>query len=256
MSSDYSPTALVPHPNDIILNRMHLPPTPQLGKAVSPTIEESSEDDSDDDPIESDTNSTVMNTQRETNTDRREEWQRTMNVELERNGNELLPQTTLQPMGMTISTRRWYVAPYDEPTGEPSPSPTETMEPMTADERVASITRLLAMNQALGDHRYPGMVDIADAYTRFPNDASRNNCSNNSEHNEIDTVESMPSLEPRDDEEEENENVSTIDTNEDSFPLNLPDDDDDDPEVPMPVIEQAENEEEEGQDPYEAPPMD
>ena len=29
--SDLSRTALVGHPNDIVLNRMHLPPTPQLG---------------------------------------------------------------------------------------------------------------------------------------------------------------------------------------------------------------------------------
>ena len=178
-----------------------------------------------------------------------------IDAELERNSNAFMSHPSLQPMGMTISAHRWYGAPYDEPTGgseEPSPSPNETTEPMTADERLASITRLLAMNQALGYNQYPCIVDIADAYTRFPHET---NSTNLNEENENDTVESMPSLEPRDDEEEEDDCVSTTETKEDVIPLNLPEDDDD-PEVPMPVTELAENEEEESHDPYEAPPVD
>ena len=95
-----------------------------------------------------------------------------MDVELESLGNEHLHQMTMRPMGLAISARRWYGAAYDEPTGEPSQSPTEAMDPMTAEERLTSITRLLALNQALGNQRHPGMVDIADAFTRYPNETN------------------------------------------------------------------------------------
>ena len=48
--SDMSRAALVPHQNDIVLNRMQLPPTPQWGKAGNATIAEvAREDDGNDD---------------------------------------------------------------------------------------------------------------------------------------------------------------------------------------------------------------
>ena len=47
--SDQTKTALVPHPNDIVLNRVHLPPTSQLGKASNTAIEQVEREVEDDD---------------------------------------------------------------------------------------------------------------------------------------------------------------------------------------------------------------
>ena len=242
---DFHPTALVPHPNDIILNRMHLPPTPQLGKAASATIEGNSDNDSDDDPIESDTDSTVVGTQRGTNADMRGEWQRTIDEELGRN-NGLMNQAILQPMGLTVSARRWYGAPYEEPSAEPNVTPAEEEGNITTAERIASLTRLLVMNRAMGYPEYPGLVDIADEFTRFPTEA-RGTRDHNEPHADeqcdAETIESMPSLEPGEDEEEDDESVRTINSTDDDFPLNLPSDDDaDEPDMPLPVTDPMEDE--------------
>ena len=214
--SDFSPTALVFHPNDIILNRMHLPPTPQLGKAVRPTIEESSEDDRDDDPIESEPDSTETNDQRATNMDTRHEWQRTIEDELGR----IMHQANLQPMGLNISARRWYGAPYEEPTEEPNEPPADEEVQMTTAERITRVTRLLTMNRAMGYPEYPGLVDIGDEFTRFPTEARGtrdNNEPHDDEQGDAETIERLPSLEPGEDEKEDNESISTINPTDDDF---------------------------------------
>ena len=53
------------------------------------------------------------------------------------------------------------------------------------------------------------MVDVADAYTRFPDEtASAENSSTSNESHETDTIESMPSLALRGDEDDDDESVS------------------------------------------------
>ena len=47
--SDHTQTALVPHANDIVLNRVHLPPTSQLGKAGNMAIEQVEREEEEDD---------------------------------------------------------------------------------------------------------------------------------------------------------------------------------------------------------------
>ena len=58
---DCPKTALVPHHNDIVLNRLHLPPTPQLGEAGNKAIEQverGGEGNDDSDPNELETGAT------------------------------------------------------------------------------------------------------------------------------------------------------------------------------------------------------
>ena len=63
------------------------------------------------------------------------------------------------------------------------------------------------------------MVDMAEAYTRYPGaTVSIDNGSTSNERHETDTIESVPSLEPRDEDEEEDESVSLCNSQDEIFP--------------------------------------
>ena len=97
--SDHTPTALVPHTNDIVLNHLHLPPTPQLEKAGKKAIERVEREVKDDDNSgsnDSETDATVGVKE---------------NVNKDRNGSEIsrivaeaVSESNMnQPMGLTES---------------------------------------------------------------------------------------------------------------------------------------------------------
>ena len=88
------------------------------------------------------------------------------------------------------------------------------------------------------------MVDVADAYTREPfHTSSDENETSSIESHETDTIESMPSLEPRDEEDEDDESVSKYNSQDEECPLDLPEDEDNDPDVSIPIEDEANEEE-------------
>ena len=132
-----------------------------------------------------------------------------------------------RPMGLAESATQWL--------GEPTVQPTEEEQDQLT-ERMTRITRVLERNRLM-DYR---MADIADAYTQVPfNNSSGENETSSIESHETDTIESMPSLEPREEEEDKDESVSTCNSQNEVFPLYLPEDEDNDPDVPIPIVDEA-----------------
>ena len=63
------------------------------------------------------------------------------------------------------------------------------------------------------------MADIADVYTRVPfNTSSGESETSSIESHETDTLESMPSLEPREDEDDDDESPSKCTSQDEVFP--------------------------------------
>ena len=128
-----------------------------------------------------------------------------------------------RPMGLTKSATQW--------RGETTMQPTE---------RMAGITRLLEQNRWRGHQ----MTDMADAYTQVPfNNSSREDDTSSIESYENDTIESMPSLEPRVEEEDEDESVNKCTSQDEEIPLYLPEDDDNEPDVPIPIVDEGNEDE-------------
>ena len=111
--SDHAKMALVPHRYDIVLNRLHLSPTPQLGKAGNTAIEQVErevEDDDGSDPNDSETG-TTEEVGENVNEDRN--WS-----EISRLVAEAVSDSNLnRPMGLTEIATQWL--------GEPTVQPTE-----------------------------------------------------------------------------------------------------------------------------------
>ena len=137
--------------------------------------------------------------------------------------------------------------------------PAEEDGQMTTAERIASVTRLLAMNRAMGYPEYPGLANAADAFTRSPTETRRAS-EQGDEDSDTETIETMPSLEPRECDEENDESVSTINSTDEEVPSDLPSDDDtDEPDMPLLVTDPVENEEQDDaleQVAHDAPPSD
>ena len=252
--SDLSRTALVGHPNDIILNRMHLHPTPQSGGNNARTMEElEAGADDEEDPGEDSEDPTEES-------------------EGSENTNPSMPSPATREdrereaaAGPSLRTRLVAGA-----GSEVANDINETQSPIaTPEEKMAMLANVMALNQYMGPQP---TFHVADAHTsvnprgvtiqyqddavewRVNTSASKNN---ERENDEVETIESMPSLEPRE-EEEENETVSTI-ASEDEFSIGLPKDDEDDPpDLPIPVRDETQDDLQDDTNlvEHQAPPSD
>ena len=209
---------------------MHLPPTPQLGGDKEHTMEELETDtDDEDDPAEESEDSENTNPSVPIPATRENaEWRSTVMDKVRRFTELESPRTNL--VAERESPRAKLVA------GAGSVVPNEPQPPITSpEERMAMIANVMALNQYIGQQP---MFDIADAYTSVgPTDVTiqyqddtvqrrfNTPTAENNDSEEDVTIESMPSLEPRDEEDEEvdeeEETVSTI-SSDDQFPLDSP----------------------------------
>ena len=90
------------------------------------------------------------------------------------------------------------------------------------------------------------MYDAADAFTQVTlgNSEDEDDTISNESYETDFSIESMPSLEPREEEDEDDESENKSSSQDEVIPPYLPEHDDDDPDVPIPIVDEGNDEEE------------